>query len=75
MDVQVAKKLGLKTVRSGTVHGAGAGDVPVEYVDSVTFELTGLQCSVAMHFPQPDFWASARLYWISIFRLANRATT
>ena len=43
MDAQVAKKLGLQTVGSGTVHGAGAGDVPVEYVDSVTFELPGLE--------------------------------
>jgi hypothetical protein len=34
MDTEVAKSLGLRTVGSGTVNGAGFGDVPVEYVDS-----------------------------------------
>jgi hypothetical protein len=43
MDTEVAKSLGLRTVGSGTVNGAGFGDVPVEYVDSVTFELPGLE--------------------------------
>jgi hypothetical protein len=43
MDAGVAKSLGLQTVGSGTVQGAGSGDVPVEYVDSVTFELPGLE--------------------------------
>ncbi len=43
MDAGVAKSLGLQTVGSGTVQGAGSGDVPVEYVDRVTFELPGLE--------------------------------
>jgi hypothetical protein len=43
MDTEVAKSLGLRTVGSGTVNGAGFGDVPVEYVDLVTFELPGLE--------------------------------
>lgn len=43
MDAEVAKTLGLQTVGSGTVQGVGSGDVPVKYVDSVTFELSGLE--------------------------------
>jgi hypothetical protein len=43
MDAAVAKSLGLQTAGRGTVQGVGSGDVPVEYVDSVTFELPGLE--------------------------------
>jgi hypothetical protein len=45
IDTAVAKRLGLKPSGSGTVHGAGAGEVPVEYLDSVTLELPGLTSS------------------------------
>ncbi len=43
MDAEVAKSLGLQPGGSGTVHGAGSGDIPVQYVDSVAFELSGLE--------------------------------
>ncbi|MGB8543682.1 MAG: retropepsin-like aspartic protease [Candidatus Acidiferrales bacterium] len=45
LDTAVAKRLGLKPSGSGTVHGAGSGEVPVEYLDSVTLELAGLTSS------------------------------
>ncbi len=54
MDAEVAKSLGLQTVGSGTVQGAGSGDVPVEYVDAVTFELPGLE-SAAHRINVTDF--------------------
>ncbi len=54
MDAEVAKSLGLQTVGSGTVRGAGSGDVPVEYVDAVTFEFPGLE-SAAHRINVTDF--------------------
>jgi hypothetical protein len=45
LDLGVAKRLGLQTSGSGTVHGAGAGTVPVNFIESVTFELPGLTSS------------------------------
>jgi hypothetical protein len=45
LDSAVAKRLGLKVSGSGTVHGAGSGEVPVQYIDSVTLELPGLTSS------------------------------
>ncbi|HEY4739867.1 MAG TPA: retropepsin-like aspartic protease [Candidatus Acidoferrales bacterium] len=45
LDLKVANRLGLKTSGSGTVHGAGAGTVPVNFIESVTFELPGLTSS------------------------------
>ncbi|HEX3819054.1 MAG TPA: retropepsin-like aspartic protease [Candidatus Sulfotelmatobacter sp.] len=45
LDSGVAKRLGLQTSGSGSVHGAGAGAVPVNFVESVTFELAGLTSS------------------------------
>jgi len=45
LDSAVAKRLGLKTAGSGTVHGAGSGEVPVQYIDSVTLGLPGLTSS------------------------------
>lgn len=43
LDEAVAGQLGLKTSGGGSVHGAGSGEVPVQYVDGVTFELPGLE--------------------------------
>jgi hypothetical protein len=45
LDSSVAKRLGLQTSGSGSVHGAGAGTVPVNFIESVTFELAGLTSS------------------------------
>jgi Aspartyl protease len=45
LDSGVAKRLGLQTSGSGTVHGAGEGTVPVNFIESVTFELAGLTSS------------------------------
>lgn len=45
LDSGVAKRLGLHTSGSGKVQGAGAGEVPVNFVESVTFELPGLTSS------------------------------
>ncbi len=45
LDSGVAKRLGLQTSGSGTVHGAGAGTVPVNFIELVTFELPGLTSS------------------------------
>jgi hypothetical protein len=45
LDTAVAKRMGLKTSGSGAVHGAGSGEVPVTYIDSVTLELSGLTSS------------------------------
>jgi hypothetical protein len=45
IDSSVAKRLGLQTSGSGQVQGAGAGKVPVNFVESVTFELPGLTSS------------------------------
>jgi aspartyl protease len=45
LDSGVAKRLGLATSGSGTVHGAGTGNVAVEYIESVRFELPGLTSS------------------------------
>jgi hypothetical protein len=45
LDSGVAKRLGLQTSGSGTVHGAGAGTVSVNFIESVTFELPGLTSS------------------------------
>ena len=42
LDSKVAKRLGLKTAGSGTVHGAGSGAVAVSFIEGVTFELPGL---------------------------------
>jgi Aspartyl protease len=42
LDSGTAQRLGLHTSGSGTVQGAGAGDVPVSFMESVTFELPGL---------------------------------
>ncbi len=42
LDSGVAKRLGLQTSGSGTVHGAGAGTVPVNFLESVTFQLPSL---------------------------------
>jgi hypothetical protein len=41
LDAHVATRLGLQPQGSGTVHGAGAGDVPVQYLDSVRFGFPG----------------------------------
>jgi hypothetical protein len=43
IDTEAAKSLGLQLAGNGTVHGAGSGDIPVQYVESVTFELPGLE--------------------------------
>ena len=45
LDSGVAKRLGLQTSGSGKVQGAGAGKVPVNFVESATFELPGLTSS------------------------------
>jgi len=45
LDSGVATRLGLHTSGSGKVQGAGAGEVPVNFVESVTFELPGLTSS------------------------------
>ncbi len=45
LDSVVASRLGLRASGNGTVHGAGAGSVPVDFIDSVTFELPGLTSS------------------------------
>jgi hypothetical protein len=45
LDSGVAARLGLQTSGSGKVQGAGAGEVPVNFVESVTFELPGLTSS------------------------------
>jgi hypothetical protein len=45
LDSGVAKRLGLQTSGSGTVHGAGTGAVPVSFIESATFELPGLTSS------------------------------
>ena len=45
LDSAAANRLGLRASGNGTVHGAGAGSVPVDFVDSVTFELPGLTSS------------------------------
>jgi hypothetical protein len=37
LDSDVATRLGLQTSGSGKVQGAGAGKVPVNFVESVTF--------------------------------------
>ena len=42
LDSGVAKRLRLQASGSGTVHGAGAGTVPVNFIESVTFEVPGL---------------------------------
>lgn len=43
MDAEVARSLGLQVHGAGTVNGAGSGGVPVQYVDSVTFDVPGLE--------------------------------
>jgi hypothetical protein len=45
LDSAAATRLGLQTSGSGKVQGAGAGEVPVKFVESVTFELPGLTSS------------------------------
>jgi len=45
LDSSVAKRLGLQTSGNGSVHGAGSGEVPVSFIESVTFELPGLTSS------------------------------
>ncbi len=43
LDRALAASLGLHATGSGSVHGAGSGAVPVQYLDSVTFELAGFE--------------------------------
>jgi Aspartyl protease len=45
LDSAVAKRLALQTSGSGEVQGAGAGEVTVKFVESLTFELPGLTSS------------------------------
>jgi hypothetical protein len=45
LDVSVARRLGLRASGSGAVRGAGAGAVPVSFIESVTFKLPGLTSS------------------------------
>jgi Aspartyl protease len=46
MDAGIARSLELQANGTGTVHGAGAGEVPIQNLQSVTFELSGLEASV-----------------------------
>lgn len=41
LDQRVVKELGLKTHGSGTITGAGAGKIPVTFVEDVTFDMPG----------------------------------
>lgn len=43
IDANTAVQFGFHPTGSGVVHGAGSGEVPVQFIDSVTIELPGLQ--------------------------------